>query len=300
MRILVTGASGQLGSYLLDQLIAEPHEVIAWSGSSAGRQAGFHLRQVDLTDEQGVAAALEDANPDLLIHAAAMSSAEAVHCDRVRGWAVNVAGTHLLADWTARHDRRVVLTSTDLVFDGLKSWNREDDPAEPILDYGRTKRAAEPFVLAVPRGLVARISLLYGPTRSAREGFFDRAIDALRQGQQRTFFSDELRTPIDYLTASQMLIRLALSELTGIIHVGGRERLSRYELMRRAAIALGIDPVLISPNRRADVRVAEPRPADTSLDTTRLCRLVPDFERPGIEAALAARPIGATCSSTLS
>ncbi len=255
---------------------------------------------MDLTDERGVAAALGDANPDLLIHAAAMSSAEAVHRDRDRGWAVNVAGTQLLADWAARHDRRVVFTSTDLVFDGSKSWNREDDPAEPILDYGRTKRAAEPFVLAIPRGLVSRISLLYGPTRSAREGFFDRAIAALRQGQPRTFFSDELRTPIDYRTASQILIRLALSELTGIIHVGGCERLSRFELMRRAAIALGIDPVLISPNRRADVRLAEPRPADTSLDTTCLCRLIPDLERPGIEAALAAKPIADACSSTFS
>ena len=66
------------------------------------------------------------------------------------------------------------------------------------------------------------------------------------------------------------------------------------ELMRRAAIALGIDPVLISPNRRGDVWLAEPRPADTSLDTTRLCRLLPDLERPGIEAALATKTVGDT------
>jgi len=290
MRIVVTGASGQLGSYLLDQLVAGPHEVVAWSGSSTGSRAGLRFRPVDLGDEQAVTAALHEADPDVVIHAAAVSSAEAVHRDPTRGWAVNVSGTQLLAEWAARHDRRLVFTSTDLVFDGLKSWYREDDPAVPILDYGRTKRAAEPFVLAVPRGLVTRISLLYGPACSPREGFFDRAMASLRQGEPRTFFTDELRTPIDYFTAARILIRLGLSEVSGIIHLGGRERLSRFELMRRAAIALGIEPLLIRPNHRDDVPLAEARPADTSLDTSRLSKLLPDFERPVVEATLAPRP----------
>ena len=64
-----------------------------------------------------------------------------------------------------------MFTSTDLVFDGSKSWYREDDPAVPILAYGRTKREAESFVLAVPRGLVARISLLFGPARRRQSRF---------------------------------------------------------------------------------------------------------------------------------
>jgi dTDP-4-dehydrorhamnose reductase len=286
MRILVTGASGQLGSYLLDQLIPGSHEVVAWSGSTRGSRGGIPYKPVDLDDEGAVASGLQEANPDVLIHAAALSSAEAVHRDLGRGCAVNVAGTQLLARWAARNDRRMVFTSTDLVFDGSKSWNREDDPAEPILDYGRTKRAAEPLVLAIPRGLVARLSLLYGFACSPREGFFDRAMAAVRQGQPRTFFSDEFRTPVHYLTAARILIRLGLSEATGIVHLGGRERISRYELMRRAAIALGLDPSLIGSNRRADVPSAEARPADTSLDTSRLSELLPDFERPAVEAAL--------------
>ena len=131
-----------------------------------GSRAGVRFRPVDLDNQGAVATALEEANPDLVIHAAAVSSAEAVHRDPSRGWAVNVAGTQHLAEWAARHDRRIVYTSTDLVFDGSKSWYREDDPAVPILEYGRTKKAPEPCVLAVPRGLVARISLLYGPACS--------------------------------------------------------------------------------------------------------------------------------------
>jgi hypothetical protein len=69
-------------------------------------------------------------------------------------------------------------------------------------------------------------------------------------------------------------------------------------LMRRAAIALGIEPTLIRATERDQVPSAEPRPADTSLDTTRLIKLLPNFERPGVEAALVPRPAGDRQSSS--
>jgi len=286
MRIVVTGASGQLGSYLIDRLARGPHEVIAWSGRTQTVRGELRIQPVDLTDSLALAAALEEANPDVVIHLAAISSAEAARRDPKRAVAVNVSGTGRLADWAARHDRRLLYTSSDLVFDGSKSWYAEDDPALPILEYGRTKRDAEPAVLATPRGLVARLSLLYGPSRSGKAGYFDRAIAALRTATPQSFFTDEFRTPLDYITASGILVRLAESAATGLIHVGGPQRLSRFELMRRAAAFLGVDSRFVRANRRADVPVAEPRPVDVSLDTSRLLHLFPDLEFPGVEDAL--------------
>src|SRR5262249_60444859 len=163
--------------------------------------------------------------------------------------AVNVGGTLRLAHWAARYDRRLVYTSTDLVFDGAKAWNREEGPARPILEYGRTKRDAEPTVLATARGLVVRLSLLYGPSRSGRAGYFDRMIAALRASTPQPFFADEFRPPLDLNSAAAILVRLAESEITGLIHLGGPERLSRFDLMRRAAAALGLEPELVRPNR---------------------------------------------------
>jgi dTDP-4-dehydrorhamnose reductase len=286
MRIVVTGASGQLGSYLIDRLIERSHEIIAWSGQTTETRGGITLRPVELTDRGAVATALADAAPDVVIHAAAISSAEAARRDPQRSQAINAKATELLANWAATHDRRLVYTSTDLVFDGSKSWYREDDPAHPILVYGRTKYAGERFVLNVPRGLVARLSLLYGPSRSGRQGFFDRAMSALRAGTPQAFFTDEHRTPLDYATAANALVRLAETETPGTIHLGGPERLSRFELMSRAAAAMGIDPTLVRPNRRADVPFAEPRPADLSLDSSRLNRLFTDLACPRVENAL--------------
>ena len=152
--------------------------------------------------------------------------------------------------------------------------------------YGRTKHAAEGFVLASSGGLVARISLLYGPTRIEREGFFDRAMACLRAGTPQGFFADEFRTPIDYVTVSRVLARLVELPYSGVVHVGGRERLSRYDLMRRSAAVSGVDPSLVRPNLRADVPSTEARPADVSLDTSRLRALIPDLDWPGIEDGL--------------
>jgi dTDP-4-dehydrorhamnose reductase len=288
MRIVVTGASGRLGSTLVDRLAGGPHEVLAWSGTTRGRRSGVDLRAVDLTDEDAVAAALADADPEAILHTAALTSAEAAYRAPQQAAAVNVAATGHLAAWSAQHDRRLLFTSTDLVFDGARSWYREEEPAEPILEYGRTKRAAEPLVLAVPRGLVTRVSLLYGPAGAGKPGFFDLALDAMGRGEPRFFFEDEFRTPLDYRTAAAILVRLMESGATGILHVGGRERLSRFALMQRAAIARGIDPALARASRQAEHPGPEPRPGDVSLDTTRLTTVLPDLERPDIEVALAA------------
>jgi dTDP-4-dehydrorhamnose reductase len=292
MRILVTGASGRLGSALIDRLTGERrHEIVAWSGTTRGRSVGIPLLPVDLCHAPAILESLEAADPDAVIHAGAVSSADAVYRGRTRARAVNVEATRFLAAWAASRGRRLVFTSTDLVFDGSKSWYREDDPARPILAYGRTKSEAERFVLVVPGGLVARLSLLFGSTPSGRLGFIDLAIDALRRGEPRPFFEDEFRTPLDYRTAADILVRLVESEAVGIVHVGGPERLSRFELMRRAALAAGVDPHLVRSGRQADAILPEPRPADVSLDTSRLAALLPAIVRPSVEAAL-----GDSCS----
>jgi len=288
MRVLLTGASGQLGAYLIDPIRAAGHDLIAWSGGATGHRGDVALTAVDLADPAATGRALDAADPGVILHAAAISTAEGVRRDPERGRAVNVEATARLAGWCTRRGRRLVFTSTDMVFDGSKSWWREDDPADPLLAYGRTKRVAEPAVLACPGGLVARLPLMYGPTRCGRPGFFDRSLDALRRGEPQAFFADEYRTPLHLDAAASILTRLLGSDVVGLIHVAGAERVSRFDLMRRAAAALGIDPALVLANRRAEAPPGEPRPADLSLDTARLAALLPGLQRPAIEAALTA------------
>ena len=133
---------------------------------------------------------------------------------------------------------------------------------------------------------MARLPLLFGPTWSGRSSFFDQALAALGRGKPQAFFDDEFRTPLDYASAARGLVQLALSDATGLIHLAGRERISRFELMRAAAGAWGIDPDLVRANRRDDAPGAEPRPADVSLATDRWQALCPGDPIPTLAEAL--------------
>lgn len=287
MKILVTGASGQLGAYLLAELEPTRHEIVAWSGATIERRGRVDLLPVDLADLDAIEPALDRADPGAVIHAAAITSAEAVRLDRSHADLVNVRATRRIAEWIESHRRRLVFTSTDLVFDGTRPMNREEDHVEPILAYGRTKRAAELAVLEFRSAVIARLPLLFGPSRCGRPSYFDRAVAELRQGKMRTFFGDEFRTPLDYRSAARGLIQLATSDVTGVIHLAGRERLSRFDLMTRVARHLGIDPSLVRCNGQADVAGGEPRPADVSLATRRWSDRFPADRWPALEQALA-------------
>ena len=283
MRILVTGASGQLGAYLLRELRGA--DVTAWSGSSRGERFGVPLRPVDLADRDAVAAAFREARPDAVIHAAALARIADCRRDPEQARRVNTDAAALLGGLADAAHARMVHVSTDLVFDGEHASYREDDPPRPLSVYGRTKADAETAVLAAPRSAVVRVSLLYGPTLAGRPSFFDEQAAALRERRKVTLFADEWRTPIDLATAARALIAVARSDYTGVLHIGGPERMSRLAMGRRLAALLGADPSVIVAARREDAPAGEPRPRDTSLDSSRWRRLFPDMPWPSFEAA---------------
>lgn len=275
----MTGASGQLGAYLLQRLASEgAGEIIAWSGREGGNRGGIPLIPVDLSDPTALAPALDRDRPDAILHAAAISSAAEVLKDPDRAREVNVGATAGLARWSHARGTRFLFVSTDLVFDGRRGNYREDDPPAPILAYGRSKRDAEVAALeANPRTLVVRVSLLYGAHRCGRPGFFGQQIGKLRAGESVAAFSDEYRSPLHYDDAAEGLIRLLESGAEGTIHLGGIERMSRLDLLSRTAARLGIDRVLVRPCLQGDIPADEPRPRDASLDSSR-------FEALGLRA----------------
>ncbi len=287
MRWLVTGASGLLGSYLLRHLREQGEELAAWSGSQPGESYGIPLRPVDLTDPDAATRAFDAARPECVIHAAALARVDACHRDPRLAERVNTRGSALLAELARRTGARLVLVSTDLVFDGARGHYREDDPPRPLSVYGRTKADAEAAVLAAPRTAVARVSLLFGPALAGRPSFFDALLAALRRGSPVTLFRDEWRTPLGLRTAARALVELARSDVTGVVHIGGPEKFSRLEMGLRLAEQLGVTSSSIIAAGRDDHPAAEPRPRDTSLDSTRWRALFPGVPWPTYRDALA-------------
>jgi dTDP-4-dehydrorhamnose reductase len=198
----------------------------------------------------------------------------------------NTTATRLLAELAERHPARFVYISTDLVFNGHKQWYRETDCPEPLSVYGQTKAEAERAVLHHRLHLVLRLSLLFGPSLNGRPSFFQQQINAIRDGLACQLFEDEWRAPLSLPVAAQGILMAAASEVGGILHLAGPQRLSRLEMGQRLARVLGKSPQLCKPTRREDITAAEPRPRDTSLNCELWERTFPDLTRPDYESSL--------------
>lgn len=291
-RVLVTGASGQLGSYVLSELRKRDVAAVAWSMRPNVELSGYRCESVDLRDVDQVVAAFRAAKPDVVIHAAAMSGVGDCFRDPMQARQVNATATRLLAELAERQEARLVYVSTDLVFAGDKSWYTETDCPSPLSVYGQTKATAERAVLDHRGHLVLRISLLYGPSINGRTSFFDQQVDAVRRGTAMTLFEDEWRTPLSLLVAAQGLLAAAGSTCNGILHLGGPERMTRWEIGHRLANYLGHDPSVLRKACRDDVPAGEPRPRDTSLESKVWDAHFPQVTRTPFEESL--RHLGLT------
>ena len=127
MNLLITGASGQLGAYLLREAHSDTERIVAWSGSTIGERLGVPLRPVNLADPDALNAAFREACPDVVIHAGAMSAVARCFAEPEAARRVNVEGTARLTALAAETGARLVFVSTDMVFDGERGWYRQED-----------------------------------------------------------------------------------------------------------------------------------------------------------------------------
>ena len=269
-RILVTGATGQLGPYVVAAIRQAGFRCAAWSGRRRVRfDEETEATPVPLEDARLVEQAWRSARPSAVVHLAALSRIDACYRDPARARSINVGGTDHLVRLARAQGIRFLYISTDLVFDGEKGNYTEEDHPHPVSVYGATKLQAEQVALAYPNAAVFRIALLYGPGRGGTRTFLDRVLESWRNGKAVKFFQDEWRSPLALPDAAAAIVHWLRSPRAGLFHVGGPERISRYEMGCRIARAVGIPVELCEPASRLDWESPEPRPRDVSLDSTR-------------------------------
>jgi dTDP-4-dehydrorhamnose reductase len=276
MRWFATGGTGQLGGHVCALLAERGEGVAALVGRDGKAPAGTQPASGNLLDPEGLQAAIRRYRPAFVLHIAAMTAVSDAFADPAGAERANVTATAAIVEASAEVGARVVFTSTDMVFDGSAAPYAEDASPAPLSVYGRTKAAAERVVLAYERGVVARVPLMYGFPLTDRPVTFVQQIKAVRDGAPLRLFVDEYRTPVWLRDAARALIGLAESDYAGLMHVSGPQRLSRLELVQKAAELLGLQGTWV-PISRKDVPAPEPRPEDLSLVGSRLEKLFPEL-----------------------
>ncbi len=286
LRLLVTGAGGLLGGRLAALFHERGFDVTgAWRDSPP--PPGIRALRADLVDAGSIEALLDEARPQAVVHAAVLSRANDCEARPDDAWQVNAVLPGLVARACARRGIRLVALSTDLVFAGDREGSSEEHATGPLNVYGRSKLAGEQAVLeACPAAAVARSALVLGRGHGAHATSSESIAQALRAGRSLRLYTDEFRTPVDPESLAAALARLARGREAGVFHLGGPERVSRYELGLRVARAFGLDASGLVAGVRAEHRGPDRRAPDTSLDSGRARREL-GFEPRPLDAAIA-------------
>jgi dTDP-4-dehydrorhamnose reductase len=262
MKVLVTGASGLLGSALLRA--APQSDTIAIAAYNSHPLNGG--LQIDVTKQAQVQTAIQRIAPDYVIHAAAFTDVDACEIEPQRAWDVNALGTKNIAEACEEHGVKLIYISTDYVFDGEDGPYSEEAPTHPINVYGESKLAGEGFALNSSVNAVARVCVLYGPDKP---NFVTWVINSLRSRTPINVVKDQYNTPTYVGNCALALLRMCELGLTGVYHVSGREQLNRYAFACAIADVFALNKKLINETTTDTLQQQARRPMNSSLRVER-------------------------------
>ena len=263
-KLLITGATGFLGSHLLRAAQERWHPVGTYHRTSRRRAEYFFGEidsgRIDLGDYSETKAMMADVQPAAVIHTAAITDLDFCEQFPDDSLPINLHASINLAALCGDKDIPFVFTSADLVFDGARAPYAEDDPPTPINVFGEHKALAEEGILtAYADAVICRLPMMIGYAPLGRKTFFHKMVAAFRAGQEVTLFGDGIRTPVSAAVAATGLLQIAgsgfeddvnIAEIDRVVdrlHLGGRDRISLFEIGLLTLQTLGLDDQLAIP-----------------------------------------------------
>jgi len=248
MKILVTGANGFLGQHLTLYLSHKSYDVVACSRGKCRipHQKAFQYFSFDLTDANAVAAIIASSQPDVIVHAAAMSKPDECANNKEACYLNNVTATKFLLEASKQFQPHFIYVSSDFIF-GENGPHSEDDEAAPLNYYGETKLQSEKLV--VRSGLtytVVRPVFIYGPIlENMRPSFLHWVKNNLEQQEKIRVVSDQLRTPTFVLDICESIEKIITRRQQGTYNIAGKDLLSPYQMAIAVAEFLKLDATSI-------------------------------------------------------
>ena len=251
MKILITGANGFSGYYITQRLLFLNHKVIA-TGKGDCRlpfteDSNFIYVPMDFTDPFAVHDVFEKFQPEIVVHAGAMSKPDECEQQQWPAYIVNVEGTLTTLMNAAEQKSFFILVSSDFIFDGEKGMYKEDDDPSPVNYYGKTKLEAEEIVKEYEYDwAIVRTVLVYGKPILSRPNILSTVKEKLEKGEIYNVVDDQIRTPTYVEDLAEGIVQIINKKAKGIYHLSGKDVLTPYQMACKAADFLGLDKSLIN------------------------------------------------------
>ncbi len=255
MKIIITGAQGQLGQELKEVLFKESkNEVI-----------GLGHQELDVTKLDELKQAAQNNLPEVIVHAAANTNVDQCELDQDSAYLVNALGTRNVAVVASMVGAKLVYLSTDYVFSGkLGRPYIEFDEPDPLNVYGRSKLAGERFVASLCfRYFIIRTSWLYG---SHGKNFVQTMLNLGREKDEIAVVNDQVGSPTYTKDLANFISGIIKTELYGIYHASNKGECSWFDFAQEIFNLAGLKHIKVRPVTSKEINRPAPRPAYSVLD----------------------------------
>lgn len=275
-RILVIGAAGLLGQYLVEEAMAMGHGVLGTFKTTPTKRTDIITEHLDITNLIEVKEVFSRSEPDVVFLPSALTNVDYCETHPVEARQVNVEGTRSVASVCHSLGSKLVYISTDYVFDGGKMDRySEMDQTGPLSVYARTKLDGEQVALEQDQNSVCRVSVLYGWNKvSSKSNFVTWAIGAMRNGNEIKLFGDQFVSPTYAPHCARALIKMVDRDARGLYHTSGPDCIDRYSMGMMIAEAFNLNPSLCRKIRTEDLPLPAKRCKNSCLDVSKFEREV--------------------------
>ena len=266
LKFLVTGSAGLVGQQVVKDL-SKSNQVFSCYNESKP-EYGDSVK-MDLKNYEMISSVLTEIKPDVVIHLGAMTGVDICEKEKTSASEINTKATEIIAKECSKLNSFLVYVSTDYVFDGNFGMYKEDDVANPLGFYGKSKLEGEKAVQNFSTNwCIARTSTPFG-LHPTKKSFPMWVIENLQKQKQISVVVDQFTSPTYIPNLSRMLIEISERRITGIIHAAGASKISRYQMASMVSDKLNLDGTLLKQISMNKMKWVAQRPKDSSLDVSR-------------------------------
>ncbi len=272
-KILITGANGLLGQKLVEQLVSKNEFQVFATGKGKARLPGegFEYLEMEITSEEQVADIIQQVQPNVIIHGAAMTNVDECEQNQEGCFDVNVNATRYLVHAAERVQAHFIFLSTDFIFSGEKGPLDESEPPAPVNYYGETKVMGEEIVKnCKTKWAIARTVLVFGIAHDmSRSNIILWVKNSLESGKQIQVVDDQYRTPTLAEDLAAGCILIAEKGAEGVFNISGADFLTPYEMAIHTAEFFGLNKDLIKRTDSNTFNQPAKRPLKTGFIITK-------------------------------